>query len=208
MTRESSAHIGRSQLSEQSPQLQDRSETDAAQSRNPGIRLMVDIVSISIGLIGIGLWIPSFYPDIRITHRDSSDPNRPFAAAFPVTNDSLTAIFEVFWVCRLNAAEFADGTKVTPFNSTGFLTHRLDRGSTVDLACSEPFSPNNPLMFADIEIGISFTPHLIHKQMAACGHFFLDRYHPAIGWRESVEDPQHCDDWVRTLFTPGQPLRF
>jgi hypothetical protein len=193
------------------PHLEARSITDASKSnRAIAVAIVLDFVAIGLSIVGICLWLPSFLPNIHIDHRGPIDAHRPFFTPFPVTNDGLSSVYEVYWLCRMNSMIFADGTKVTPNDSSGFLTHRLDRAGTVDLFCPEPVIPNNPLKFADIVVGIAFTPRLLHRQLGKCAHFVTHVSGDNIDWKQVIEDDANCADIMKDQFQSGplnlQPL--
>src|SRR5260370_6172482 len=103
----------RTQLSATPTPPTTRSEPDDVQSKRRTFQTALDMVAIVLAVISLVAWIPSFLPSIHIDHRGSIDPARPFFTPFAVTNQGLSAVHEVSWICQMNAVEFANGLNVT-----------------------------------------------------------------------------------------------
>lgn len=169
--------------------------------RNRSWSTCLSVISAVLSVLGIFLWLPSFRPDIHIEHHGLIDPKQPFRTAFSVTNDGLTSVSEVTSFCRMNDIVFAKGGNAGGGTEWQFLTHRLNRAATVDRFCPETWSamPDNPVTFADIEIGIVYQLYLMRWE--TCAHFQTKLFSDHLEWIEVIEDDQRCSNAAKTVIS-------
>jgi hypothetical protein len=102
--------------------------------------------------------------------------------------------------------QFAKGGYVRPNYALLSLTHKLDRAATVDLFCPVPITtPEDPIIFAEIEIAVDFIPRLMRKPQIACARFMIKPTGEHPDWAEVVEDDKDCSNLLLKLTTP-QPI--
>lgn len=134
-----------------------------------------------------------FVAEVHFDYREMVDPQQPFSTKFSATNNGDTLHY-VFWLCRENGGQFANGLKVRPFEASGFLSWQFNHDDTTDLGCVAPMSPNNPLIYANVEVGLIFYSTFKHNMEGRCAHFVAYPEGTAVAWTQHLNPDQDCQD--------------
>ena len=180
----------------------ERSGSGADRSKRRTVRDVIDWLAIVLSVLSAFLWLPSFLPDIHIDHRGTVSSTNPFETPFAITNNGLSAVFDLRYYCKVDFVYYLMGATVNPPLSYTVMVRgddRLGRGETADLICLGLKFPTTrvPVVQAQIEIGVTFVPRLIHKRMRVCStfwtHFAGTKIEEGLDWLQRPErDPNRC----------------
>ena len=168
--------------------------------RRPRLATALNVLAILLSILGILLWLPSFWPRILITNTASFDPSDLFQAPFSISNQGLASVTSMQFSCRLNEIRGIATLHDLPMQ-IGFVTSTLRPGDIIQIFCplNQLIGGIAPITNANVDIVVAFSPPIIHHRLTVCANFtsFAD-HQGRLHWMQLPEPNQNRCQWPPT----------